>query len=795
VNGTTVSLDPWTIRESELHFDRLAHTESVFALSNGHLGVRGNLDEGEPNGAPGTYLGGFFELVPLPYAEGGYGYPEEGQSLIDVTNGKLLRLLVDDEPFDVRQGELLSHERRLDLRRGCLERDLTWMSPAGKKVRVRSTRLVSFVHRAVMAICYEVHALDEPVRIVVQSTLVANEPIPEERGDPRAALALKAPLVPDFHTSHGLEAALGHHTAASGLRMATAMDHVITDPPAGTQTSAESEPDLARVTVTTELAPGESLGVVKYVAYGWSSRRSTPALRDQVDAAIEAAKRRGWDGMLRDQAGYLEDFWDRADIEIDGDDELQSAVRFCLFQVLQASARAEQRAIPAKGLSGRGYDGHTFWDQDQYLLRVLSYTVPEAARDALMWRHSILPQAIARADELHLRGAAFPWRTIRGEECSGYWPAGTAAFHLNAGIADAVSRYVSATCDTAFESGPGIELLIETARLWATLGHFDAEGCFRVDGVTGPDEYTALVDNNVFTNLMAARNLRAAADAVGRWPERAEELGVRDHELDRWVDAAGSMKVPFDDELGVTAQSEGFTRYRRWDFESCVPEEYPLLLHHPYYRLYSSQVVKQADLVFALYACGDRFDAEQKQRDFRFYEEITVRDSSLSASIQAIVAAEVGQQQLAYDYWRETSLVDLHDIAGNTDDGLHLAALAGAWMTAVSGFGGMRDQTGELTFAPTLPDALDRIAFRMVHRDRRISVEIVRGEARYELLSGNPIDLVHHGRSFTLGRDEKVVLPWSPLPPDGEVRPPQNRSPLQRGVGADRDVPVHGPDD
>jgi len=792
VNGTTVSLEPWAVRESELHLDQLSHTESVFALSNGHLGVRGNLDEGEPNGSPGTYLGGFFELVPLPYAESGYGYPEEGQSLIDVTNGKLLRLLVDDEPFDVRQGELVSHARCLDLRRGHLERDLTWVSPAGKKVRVRSTRMVSFVHRAVMAIRYEVHAVDEPVRIVVQSTLVANEPIPEERNDPRAALALRAPLEPDFHTSHGLEAALGHHTAASGLRMATAMDHVIIDPPAGTHTSAESEPDLARVTVTTELAPGESLVVVKYVAYGWSSRRSTPALRDQVDAAIESAKRRGWDGMVSDQAAYLEDFWARADIEVDGDDELQSAVRFCLYQVLQASARAEQRAIPAKGLTGRGYDGHTFWDQDQYLLRVLSYTAPQAARDALMWRHSILPLAMARADELHLRGAAFPWRTVRGEECSGYWPAGTAAFHLNAGIADAVSRYVAATDDDVFAAGAGLEILVETARLWSTLGHFDAEGCFRIDGVTGPDEYTALVDNNVFTNLMAARNLTAAAEAVGRWPERAEELGVETHETDRWVDAASSMKVPFDNELGVTAQSEGFTRYRRWDFEICLPEEYPLLLHHPYYRLYSSQVVKQADLVFALYACGDRFDAVQKRRDFTFYEEVTVRDSSLSASIQAIVAAEVGHQQLAYDYWRETSLVDLHDIAGNTDDGLHLAALAGSWLAAVAGFGGMRDHTGELTFAPILPDALDRIAFRMVHRGRCIRVEIVAGEARYQLLDGLPLDLCHHGQPFTLTAEEPVVLPWSPVPADGEVRPPLHRAPLQRGVGADRDAPVVG---
>ena len=792
-NGDTFVLEPWSVRETHLHVDRLAQTESVFALSNGHIGARANLDEGEPHGIPGTYLGGFFETVPLPYAESGYGYPEEGQSLIDVTNGKLIRLLVDDEPLDVRQGETLAHQRVLDMRNGYLRRDLTWQSPAGKRVRVRSTRLVSFVHRAVLAICYEVHAVDEPLRVVVQSTLVANEPVTERRADPRAALALRAPLIADFHTAHDLEAALGHHTRTSELRMAAAMDHVITAPPAGTMTSSESEDDLARVTVTTELQPGDALTVVKFVAYGWSSRRSSPALRDQVDASIEAAKRTGWEGLLRDQREYLDDFWDRADVEIDGDDELQSAVRFALFQVIQASARAERRAIPAKGLTGRGYDGHTFWDQEQYLLRVLSYTAPKAARDALRWRHSILPAAKARAGELRLEGAAFPWRTIRGEECSGYWPAGTAAFHLNAGIADAVRRYICATGDVGFEWGPGVELLVETARLWASLGHHDAEGNFRIDGVTGPDEYTALVDNNVFTNLMAARNLRSAAEAVTRYPERGSALGVTPDEVAYWRDAAEKVVIPFDHELGVTAQSEGFTRYRQWRFDRCTPESYPLLLHFPYYLLYSSQVIKQADLVFALYACGDAFELEQMQRDFAFYERITVRDSSLSAAVQGVVASRVGYDQLAYDYWRETALVDLHDVAGNTDDGLHLAALAGAWMVAVAGFGGLRDHTGTLSFSPSLPPSLDRLAFRVVYRGSRLRVEIVPGEAHYEVTNGDPVELQIADREYTLRQGKVLTLPWTSPPQHEEVSPPMGREPLRRGVGADLDAPVHDP--
>jgi alpha,alpha-trehalose phosphorylase len=754
-----VSCEPWTITEPELRLDRIGATETIFALSNGHIGLRGNLDEGEPHHTPGSYLNGVFETLPLPYAEAVYGNPEEGQSLLNVTDGKVTRLLVDDEPFDVRYGALARHERTLDMRDGVLRRAVEWTSPAGQSICIHTTRLVSFVHRAVAAIRYDVEVLGEPARVVVQSTLVANEPLPERADDPRAAAALRSPLVGEYHTHHDLETALGHRTRASGLHVAAGLDHVVRGPE-GTLTAAESEADLGRVTVSTELAAGESLSVVKLLAYGWSAERSMPALRDQVDAALSSARRTGWDGLVAAQREYLDDVWHRADIEVEGDPELQQAVRFAIFQVVQAAARAEQRAIPAKGLTARGYDGHTFWDAETYTLPVLTYTAPRAARDALSWRHSTLPLARARARQLRLAGAAFPWRTIRGEECSGYWPASTAAFHINADIADAARRYIAATGDIEFEEGPGFDLLVDTARLWVSLGHHDAEGCFRIDGVTGPDEYTALVDNNVFTNLMAARNLRAAADVASRHPRRATQRDVDEAEIACWRRAADAMVVPFDGELGVTAQSEGFTRYRPWDFAATPDEAYPLLLHYPYYLLYSSQVVKQADLVLALYLCGDHFDLDQKRRDFAYYESITVRDSSLSASVQAVVAAEVGELELAYDYFRETALIDLCDSAGNTVEGVHLASLAGAWHVAVAGFGGMRDHGDTLKFAPTLPSRLKRLAFGLLYRGRRLHVEVVPGQARYELVDGESLEVLHHDEAIRLHRASPVTRPW-----------------------------------
>jgi alpha,alpha-trehalose phosphorylase len=773
------AVEPWAIRETELDLDRLAQTESVFALANGHIGVRGNLDEGEPSGLPGTYLAGFYEVQPMPYAEPAYGNPEAGQTIINVTNGKIIRLLVEDEPFDIRYGELRHHERVLDLRAGVLRRTLEWVSPTGRAVRIASTRLVSFAQRAVVAIQYEVETLDGETPVVLQSELVANEQVPVTKNDPRAAAALESPLRSVFFGDSDVRAMLEHSTRSSGLTMAAAMDHVV-EGPAGTTSSAESFEDIGRLTVTSDLVPGEPLRLVKFVAYGWSAQRSPPALIDQVAAAASEARHSGWEGLLAAQRAYLDDFWDRGDVEIGGDPELQLALRFCLFHTLQAGARAEQRAIAAKGLTGPGYDGHAFWDTESFVLPVLTYTAPNAARDALCWRHLTLDIARERAASLGLKGAAFAWRTIRGQECSGYWPAGIAAFHVNADIADAVLRYWAASDDDAFSSGPGLELLIETARLWRSLGHHDASGRFRIDGVTGPDEYSAIADNNVYTNLMAERNLRAAFDAVERQPRRAAELGVDAEEAAAWRDAAKAMFVPYDSELAVHPQAETFTQHEVWNFNATTPEEYPLLLHFPYFDLYRKQVTKQADLVLALHLRGDAFDDEQKARDFAYYERLTVRDSSLSACTQAVIAAEVGHLELAYDYLSEAALIDLDDLQHNTRDGLHIASLAGTWIGAVAGFGGMRDHDGVLSFSPRLPQALSGLKFRLSFRGRRLLVDVEHKRVTYSLLEGYSLEIVHHGRRATVKARTplKRSIPAAPVR-DAPSQPP-GRAPLRR---------------
>jgi len=772
------AVHPWTVTEEEFDLGRLARSESVFALSNGHIGLRGNLEEGEPFGLPGTYLNGFYEMRPLPYAEAGYGYPEDGQTIINATNGKVIRLLVDDEPFDIRYGELLAHRRTLDLRAGELRREVHWRSPSGREIELRTTRIVSFTQRSVAAIRYEVRPVDgRPLRVVAQSELVANEPGPPRSADPRAAAALEAPLIAEQQEEHGLRVVLVHRTRASKLRMAAGMDHVVEEVD-GLVTGAECQDDLGRVWMNAEIGPDAPLRFTKFLAYGWSSQRSLPSVRDQVAAAVAAARRTGWDALVRSQREYLEAFWDSADVVIDGDGELQQAVRFALFHTLQAGARAERRAIPAKGLTGPGYDGHVFWDTEMYVLPMLTYTHPEAVRDALLWRHRTLDFAQERARLLRLKGAAFPWRTIRGQECSAYWPAGTAAFHINAAVADAVIRYLRATGDEEFATGPGLELLVNTARLWRSLGHHDHAGVFHIDGVTGPDEYSAVVDDNVYTNLMAEQNLRVAADTAARHYDQARALGVDEEEIASWRDAASDMHIPYDERLGVHPQDAQFTRHQLMDFDDL---QYPLLLHVPYVELYRRQVVKQPDLVMALLLRGEHFSAEQKARNFAYYEALTVRDSSLSACIQAAVAAEVGHLDLAYDYFGEAALMDLGDLENNTRDGLHIASLAGCWIAAVGGFGGLRSYGGELRFRPRLPRALSRLCFRMRYRGRCLQVEITHTRVRYELRShSKPLRLHHEDEELVVAYGEPVEREWTVPDPGPEPSQPPGRAPARR---------------
>jgi alpha,alpha-trehalose phosphorylase len=768
--------DDWRIVETRYSERHLARTETAFSLSNGYVGVRGTFDEARPAFAPGTLVNGFHETWPIAYAEGAYGLARTGQTIVNVPDATILRLYVDDEPLFVPTARLRHYSRVLDMREGMLTRELVWATPAGKHVHVRSRRLVSFEHRHLVAIVFEVTVRDRQAPVMICSQVVNHQDAHlrdgqrgAEGADPRVGTRLEhrvlEPVVVDCDRQRLM---LGYCTASSRMTLGMAIDHVV-ETAAPHEIRAALDSDGGDVVLTADAQPDVPIRIVKYIAYQ-TSRSAPPAeLVDRCRPTLDRAVRQGFDSLAAAQRAHLDRFWDRADVRVaagEGSARTQQAIRWNLFQVAQATWRNEGSAVPAKGLTGQGYDGHYFWDTEVYVLPLLAYTRPRIARNLLRFRHSMLPRARERARELSQLGAMFPWRTINGEEASAYYQAGTAQYHINADIAYAIKRYVDARGDVDFLVEVGAEVLVETARLWVDLGFHDGEGRFHIHGVTGPDEYTTVVNDNTYTNLMARLNLNFAASCIRLLAkERPEahdalvaELDLRPEEIDAWERAAAAMHVPYDEPRGVHPQDAHFLEREIWDLDATPPDHFPLLLHYHPLAIYRRQVIKQADVVLAMFLLGNEFSEAQKQANFEYYDALTTGDSSLSACVQSIVAAEIGDEERALEYFRSALLMDLADVSGDPSAGVHIASAAGVWQALVFGFGGVRDFDGELSISPHLPSAWESLDFSLRFRDRQLRIHVAHDEERYLLEEGAPVELTVRGQRQRLRKGHPLSV-------------------------------------
>jgi alpha,alpha-trehalose phosphorylase len=766
--------DEWRIVEASWTPQYSERAETVFALANGYVGIRGTLDEGRPSLAPATLISGFHETWPIVHAEEAYGLARVGQTIINVPDATPIELFVDDEPLFLGTARVRDYVRVLDMRTGVLERHLVWATPAGKHVTVRSSRLVSLEHRHLVAICFDV-VTDRAAPITIASRVINRVDAtdaagrPAESTDPRIGRHLEhRVLQPRLADDAYGRTILGYEATNSHMTLAIAVDHVVrTEAPH--QIATTVTPDRSETILTAELQPGVPIRIVKYISYQTSRSVAPRDLAARCGRTLDRAVVAGFEPLVEHQRENLDRFWDRADVQVTDRREpsrVQQAVHWNIFQLCQASWRCEGASIPAKGLTGPAYDGHYFWDTEAYVLPFLAYTQPRIARNILRFRHSMLPKARERATILNLRGALFPWRTINGDESSALYQAGTAQFHLNADIAYAIRRYVDVRGDVEFLAEVGAEILVETARMWEDLGFYGDDGRFHLHGVTGPDEYTTVVNDNAFTNLMARLNLNYAAYAVHRLEEESPDLhralcftlSLDPAEVGAWERAAAAMYIPHDEERQITPQDDSFLRRERWDLEGTPADKFPLLLHYHPLAIYRRQVLKQADVVMAMFLVGNEFTIEQKQRNFAYYDPLTTGDSSLSASIQSIVASEIGDEKAASRYFDFALLMDLADVAGNVSDGVHVASAAGAWMALVFGFGGVRDFDGQLTIDPHLPRRFDRLAFSLRFRDRQIRVTLTHDDEHYTVDDGEPFDVAIRGEKHRLTAREPVTI-------------------------------------
>lgn len=759
-------LDEWALVETEFRPNDQGVAETIFAVGNGYLGLRGNLDEGRGGHSYGTFINGFHETWPIRHAEEAFGFARVGQTIVNVPDAKVIRLYVDDEPFVLAEADILAYTRRLDFRNGYLIREIEWRTPSGKLVLVKSRRLVSFTDRHLAVIDYEVTVLDADASILISSQILNRQDLGDEYHagmraaatfDPRKAESFaERVLQPKIKKNVGTRYILGYQTTNSGMTIAVGAEHAL-ETENEWQQSSQIDDDIAKHVYRIKAKAGQSARFTKTITYH-SSRGVPPReLADRCDRTLDRARETPVEEIFDAQRAWLDDFWMRSDIELPGHPILQQAIRWNIFQLAQATARTDGQGVAAKGVSGSGYGGHYFWDTEIYVMPFLSYTAPNVARNALRFRHGMLDAARDRATELNQRGALFPWRTINGLESSAYYAAGTAQYHIDADIVHALMQYVAATGDDDFLARGAIDILVETARLWADLGFWRSNGDqkFHIDGVTGPDEYTTVVDDNLYTNVMARANLwsavRICEELLAKDPVAYERMvtrvGLQEHEIRGWRAAADAMEIPFDPHRGIHPQDAQFLDKELWDLDSTPESKRPLLLHYHPLVIYRFQVLKQADVVLALFLQGDEFTPAEKRRDFEYYDALTTGDSTLSAVVQSIIAAEVGHHKLARDYFLSSLFVDLADLHHNTSDGVHVASTGGIWSALAFGFGGMRDHSGRITFNPRLPDDWERLSYRMTIKGSRMRVDVTQRDITFTIEEGTSVTVhVHHER-------------------------------------------------
>ncbi|MCF7952543.1 MAG: beta-phosphoglucomutase [Spirochaetales bacterium] len=768
-------LESWKLVDTSVIKTELAKEESLFSIGNGYLGMRGFYPERRPAYHPGVFINGFYELTPIHYGEHAYGLAEFNQTMLDLPDCRYIRIKVGEHFFDQTTGSVENYRRVLDFRKGLLTREMTWISPDNKRVSLKWESFISYEFKHIGGIQLSIKTHD-PVEIRVYSTIALPSERPRDEYDPRVSSKLMRP--PLEKVAHQIDQAEGRYsmqgmfrTIQSRLSLFCGMVH---ESSGADQEAVEHREDssLPVIVYTIEGSKPAEFSCRKFFSYHSEMVEREHSLQFSFKKDLKTINSRSWEDFLELQENHLSDFWKIANIEIDGDAELQEALRFNLFQLYQSTGKDGSGSLAAKGLTGGGYEGHYFWDTEIYAMPLFTYTKPEIARALLLYRFSILPKARDRAVVLSQKGALYPWRTINGLEASAYYPAGTAQYHINADIAYSLITYIESTGDYSILIAGGAEMLFETARLWADLGFYNPGkgGAFCINEVTGPDEYSALVNNNYYTNQMAKFHLEKAWETAewlkehepGFWEELCVRINLEDGEPGSWKKAADAMYIPFAAAKAIHPQDDQFMEREPWDFENRPKDKYPLLLYYHPLVIYRYRVLKQADAILGNFLLGNRIPWYQKKRDFEFYEPLTTGDSSLSACIQGIQAFEFGYEDAGLKHLYGTTLMDIEDRHGNSKDGLHTAAMAGSWMSIVFGIAGMRTNRGLPCFRPQLPKAWKSLTFGLSLQEKPLKITISRSGCRYQLLEEGHLQICH--RSEILDVTEKgIEVPAAPV--------------------------------
>ncbi|MGE5629061.1 MAG: glycoside hydrolase family 65 protein [Solirubrobacterales bacterium] len=734
--------------------------EAIFHNANGYIGIRYDFEEGYPKDYKYTrsqYINGFYDFMEMKQPEGLYGLAKRKQIMLNVADTQSIRLFAEGEEFSMYEGTLLGSKLTLDMDKGITVREVIWRSPKGLELSLKITRMTSFYQLSLFTIDYEIEPLNFSGDIVIKSAHTGDVVNYFDLSDPRLnndQIKMISPVNCNIVKGASLVTSRAEH---SGLLVSSCVKHELCTK--FLQDYCADEKGAVWV-LKTRAEKNEKIRFVKYSVFCDSVRFENT--REQVLSKLENAVSLTMEDLYEKQQKYLRNYWNNCFVEVEGQNELNNELKYKMYQLIQAAGKDQYCNVSPRGLSGDGYGGHYFWDTEMYVLPFFTITNPSISKKLIEYRYEILDKARENARIMgHLRGALYPWRTIMGEECSGYFPAGSAQYHINSDIAYSIIAYYLATKDIEFIKSIGAEIIFETARIWLETGNY-YEDKFHINDVTGPDEYSCIVNNNYYTNIMAKHHMNWAVKIYNMIKGEdgfhilVEKIGLLEHEIEEFKKASDSMYLPYDEKLRINPQDDSFLKKRKWDLRSIPKDKFPLFMHYHPLHLYRHQICKQADTVMAYFVLEDGQSEETMINSFNYYEEITTHDSSLSKCIFSIMASRLGMKEKAFAYFQDSAKMDLTDQRKDTKDGIHIANIAGDYMTIIYGFGGFRLKESGISFAPILPEEWSGYKFLIKYEDSRLMVTVNRNQCVFEIEKGSSKKIIVYGKEYLL--EKRLVI-------------------------------------
>ncbi|WP_028987279.1 glycoside hydrolase family 65 protein [Thermicanus aegyptius] len=760
-----IKVDEWKIIEEG--FDPKNHlvSESLFSLGNGHMGQRANFEEtysGES--LQGSYMAGVYYPDKTRVGWWKIGYPEYFAKVINSTNWIGLRLLFDGEELDLARVHVKDFTRILNMKEGYLERNFIALFSGGREVEVNAIRFLSIARPEIGVISYSIKPLNFSGNLKIILYLDGDVRNQDANYDEKF-------WVENHRTIDTAEAILTMRTKKLDFYLTSAMRCKIIqgNQPLSLSPLLHSKEKYLAYEFNLPMIQGERTSIEKYVANVTSRDYPVDSLENVGRLRVQEAFGIGYSSLLEEQREAWAKKWQDSDIVIEGDSEAQQGIRFNIFQLHQTYTGDDPRLnIGPKGFTGEKYGGSTYWDTEAYCLPFyLSTADSHIARNLLLYRYNHLEKAKENARKLGFKkGALYPMVTMNGEECHNEWEITFEEIHRNGAIAYAIYNYVHYTGDNAYLPQYGLEVLIEISRFWEERIQYTEHKGYVILGVTGPNEYENNVNNNWYTNRIAAWTLQYTLETLEfvrkEYPERYEEMmektKLREEETEKWKEMIEKMYYPVDENRGIFLQQDGFLDKELKTVDQLDPKERPINQHWSWDRILRSCYIKQADVLQGLFFLGDQYDLETKRRNFDFYEPMTVHESSLSPCVHSILASELGYKEKAYELYLRTARLDLENYNHDTEDGLHITSMAGTWMSVVMGFGGLRVRNGRLVLNPYTPDHWKGFSFKILFRGSRLKVTVTKEKVLLRNETETPADLLIFGNEYTIGAQGELEI-------------------------------------